>query len=55
MTALLILAGVLAPSAAFVAHRLWVTRGCSPAEERTIRRTERALAARIDQLYLKGE
>ncbi|MFD9603269.1 hypothetical protein [Streptomyces sp. NPDC059970] len=62
MTALLILAAVLAPSAAFVAHRLWVTRGRSPEEERAVRRTERALAAqfnayaaRIDQLYAKGE
>lgn len=54
MTALLILVGVLAPSAVFVAHRLWATRGRSPAEERAIRQA-RALAARIDQLHLKGE
>ncbi|MCX4786509.1 hypothetical protein OG369_10025 [Streptomyces sp. NBC_01221] len=62
MTALLILAAVLALNVAYAAHRLWVTRGRSPEEERAIRRAERALAAqfdayaaRIDQLYLKGE
>jgi hypothetical protein len=62
MSALLILAVVLGPSVAFVAHRLWITRGRSAEEERAIRRAEQALAphfdayaARIDQLYIKGD
>ncbi|MET7788094.1 hypothetical protein ABZS93_15995 [Streptomyces sp900116325] len=62
MTALLILAAVLTPSAALVLNRLWVTRGRSPEEQRAIRRAERdlarhfnAYAARIDQLNIKGE
>lgn len=60
MTTLLILAAVLALNFAFVAHRLWVTRGRSAAEERAIRRAELAArfdayAAQIEPLYLKGE
>ncbi|MEU0831249.1 hypothetical protein [Streptomyces sp. NPDC005969] len=59
MTAVLILAVVLAPSAVFAAHRLWVTRGRSPEERRDAYRAELArrldTAARIDQLYIKGE
>ncbi|SFT31862.1 hypothetical protein [Streptomyces sp. ok210] len=62
MTVLLILAAIFGPSVAFVAHRLWITRGRSAEEERAIRRAERALAphfdayaARIDQLPIKGE
>lgn len=63
MTALLILAAVLTPSAVFAINRLWVTRGRSPEEERAIRRAHErdlaahfdAYAARIDQLYIKGE
>jgi hypothetical protein len=48
VTALLILAAVLTPSAALVLNRLWVTRGRSPAEERAIRRAERDLARHFD-------
>lgn len=60
MTALLILAAVLALNVAFVAHRLWVTRHRIPEEERAAIRAELAArfdtyAARIDQLPVKGD
>jgi 5-carboxymethyl-2-hydroxymuconate isomerase len=62
MTVLLILAAIFGPSVAFVAYRLWITRGRSAEEERAIRRAERAItphfdayATRIAQLPIKGE
>lgn len=60
MTALLILAAVLALNVLFVLNRLWVTRGRIPEEQRAARRAELAArfdtyAARTDQLPIKGE
>ncbi|MER7806124.1 hypothetical protein [Streptomyces sp900116325] len=60
MTAVWVLAAVLALNVLFVAHRLWITRHRIPEEARAAIRAELAArfdtyATRTDQLYIKEE